>query len=349
MALVDSVWERLSRLELPHLPHRKREKHWHRPVLRGISVLRWATLLAVIGLMGWAVLYEMRTSHFEAVYFSRLDRGMSYAPQPGPSEAIRFPKSGPYDERLGYAALPQFISSLTANGFVVEHQARWSRGLSQFVGWGAFPIYREKDRAGLSIFDRGGGEVYRARFPENTYGDYAAIPPLVVKSLLYIEDRYLFDPQYPEHNSAIEWGRFGLAVVGRFVRMFIPHVNEGGGSTLATQIEKFRHSPNGLTGGIGEKARQMLTASARMYMDGRETTPRRIEVVTTYLNSTPLASFPGYGEVIGLPEALWVWYGTNYNEAARVLNETPRNPAEWARKGKVYREALSLILSERRP
>ena len=35
------------------------------------------------------------------------------------------------------------------------------------------------------------------------------------------------------------------------------------------------------------------------------------EIVTAYLNSTPLASMPGYGEIIGLPDALWVWFGTD--------------------------------------
>ena len=102
-------------------------------------------------------------------------------------------------------------------------------------------------------------------------------------------------------------------------------VRQGGGSTLATQIEKFRHSPRGLTGGVGEKFRQMLTASARAYARGSDTTARRKEIITTYLNSTPLSSMPGYGEVIGIPEALWIWFGTDYNEANKVLSSTPRN------------------------
>ncbi len=103
----------------------------------------------------------------------------------------------------------------------------------------------------------------------------------------------MFDQRYPEHNAAVEWNRFALAVFGRFVRVVVPGFNEGGASTLATQIEKFRHSPNGLTGGIGEKLRQMLTASAHVYINGPNT------IVTTYMNSTPLSSFPGYGEVSG--------------------------------------------------
>jgi membrane peptidoglycan carboxypeptidase len=346
MALVDNVWERLARLNPPHSDE---GEPWHFPLMAAIATLRWLALAAFVGLVACAGLYEMRTSYWESRFFTRLDQGMAVSVEPGQSSAIEFPKSGPYDERLGYTALPQFITGLTAAGFVVEDQARWPSGLKRFVGWDAFPIYSEKDRAGLGILDRTGAEVYRTQFPEKAYRDFASVPPLMVDSLLFIEDRYLLDPQYPDHNAAIEWNRFALAVAGRIVRLVIPHFNEGGGSTLATQIEKFRHSPQGLTGGVGEKMRQMLTASARMYMDGRDTMARRQQVVMTYLNSTPLASMPGYGEVIGVPEALWVWFGIDNAEAVRVLDSAPRNAAEWAQKGRIYRAALSLILSERRP
>ena len=123
----------------------------------------------------------------------------------------------------------------------------------------------------------------------------------------------------------------------------------GGASTLATQIEKFRHSPGGRTGGGLDKLRQMITASLRAYYDGPDTLKRREEIVTAYLNSTPLASMPGYGEIIGLPDALWVWFGTDLDEAAKVLNETPRTAAELARQGEIYRQALAFIVSGRRP
>src|SRR5947207_4089892 len=93
----------------------------------------------------------------------------------------------------------------------------------------------------------------------------------------------------------------------------------------------------------------MRTASARAYSRRADTMARRKEIITTYLNSTPLSSMPGYGEVIGVPEAMWIWFGTDYNEANKVLNSTPRNSKELARKGEVYRQVLSLLLSERRP
>ena len=46
-------------------------------------------------------------------------------------------------------------------------------------------------------------------------------------------------------------------------------------------------------------------------MTGRTRSSGGEEIVTAYLNSTPLASMPGYGEIIGLPDALWVWFGTD--------------------------------------
>src|SRR5260370_41199758 len=89
------------------------------------------------------------------------------------------------------------------------------------------------------------------------------------------------------------------AAAGQVAGIVDRRFREGGASTLATQIEKFRHSASGRTSGLGEKFRQMLTASVRAYRDGRETSQARHEIVTLYLNSTPLGSWPGCGEVIG--------------------------------------------------
>src|SRR5207248_4499043 len=119
---------------------------WRLPGL--VIAFRWVILAALLGVAARVAYTEMRTSHFEAALFSRLNHGMSIAVEPGPSQAIDFPKSGPYDERLGYAALPQFLASLTAHRYAVDTQARWSPGLARFVHEGAFPIYPEKDQAG---------------------------------------------------------------------------------------------------------------------------------------------------------------------------------------------------------
>ena len=105
------------------------------------------------------------------------------------------------------------------------------------------------------------------------------------------------------------------------------HWQRGGASTLATQTVKFRESPGGRTDKIGEKLRQMVTAAADAYRDGPDTLPARQNILVTYLNSTPLASYPGYGEVIGLPEAMWIWYGTDFAEADSLLDSAGHDPA----------------------
>jgi membrane peptidoglycan carboxypeptidase len=314
-----------------------------------VRLLRWAALLAALALLGWGLAVEVRTSYLQSRIFSKLTRDMNFVVRPGPSRDVRFPKWGPYDERLGYAKLPDFVASLSTDHFTVHRQAEWSAALTRFVDQGNYTIYGEKPRAGLELFDRDGSPLYRARYPQRAYADFAAIPPLVVDSLLFIEDHDLLDPHDPRHNPAVEWSRFALAVGGRIAGLVDRRFRAGGASTLATQTEKFRHSPGGRTVGVGEKLRQMITASARTYRKGPDTTITRRQIVTAYLNSEPLASLPGYGEIIGVPEAVWLWYGTDLAEANRLLTAPAAAQAQLARKAEVYRQILSLLLAGRRP
>ena len=101
-----------------------------------------------------------------------------------------------------------------------------------------------------------------------------------------------------------------------------------GGSTLATQIEKFRHSAGGLTTSPLEKLRQMASASLRAYQDGEETAGARRRIVVDYLNSIPLAAAPPWGEVIGIGDALSIWYGADFEETNAILAEVddPHSP-----------------------
>ncbi|HEU0157309.1 MAG TPA: transglycosylase domain-containing protein, partial [Stellaceae bacterium] len=344
--MVEAVWGRLR-----HSGIRRLRFHvdWLRVFLRSVRVLRWATLAGALALLGWGIAAEIRTSYLQSLLFTRLTRNMSFGVGEGPSPSILFPTDGPYDERLGYAELPRYIKSLGEHQFAIADQARWSPSLMRFVEDGGYTVYREKPHAGLKLFDRSGGLLYRASYPERTFASFGAIPPLVVDSLLFIEDKDLLDPNDPERNPAADWPRFALAAAGRVGGVIDRHWRAGGASTLATQTEKFLHSPAGRTPGPLEKLRQMVTASARAYLDGRDTTEARRHIVTTYLNSEPFASRPGFGEVIGVPEALWRWYGTDLAEAGRVLNAPARTPAELALKAKVYRQVLSLLLAGRRP
>ena len=64
----------------------------------------------------YSVAVEMRTSRLQAHLFGKLARELSYKVEPGPSRAIRFPGPGPYDERLGYANLPDFLDRCKPHG-----------------------------------------------------------------------------------------------------------------------------------------------------------------------------------------------------------------------------------------
>jgi membrane peptidoglycan carboxypeptidase len=299
-------------------------------------------LLIAAGLL-W---YEIETSHVQARYLSGLGREMSWQVEPAASDSIRFPQHGPFDERLGYAALPDLQQRLVDRNFSIAEQARISPRMAQVVDLGLFAPYREKTKAGLTVLDCAGGPLFSARYPERTYTDFDSVPRLVADSLLFIENRELLSNRHPTKNPAIEWGRFGKAAFDQVVRRFQPGHEAPGGSTLATQIEKYRHSPEGRTASGEEKLRQMVSASLRAYLGGEDTTAVRRQLVVDYLNTVPLAAWPGYGEIIGLGDGLWVWYGRDFDEVNQLLRD---EAAPLAPRALAFKQALSLIVSQRRP
>ena len=93
----------------------------------------------------------------------------------------------------------------------------------------------------------------------------------------------------------------------------------------------------------------MASASLRAYLDGPETTAARHQIVVDYLNSTPLSARAGLGEINGLGDGLWGWFGTDFALASRVLHEPAQSPEALATKGRIYKQVLSLLLAQRRP
>jgi hypothetical protein len=302
-------------------------------------------LLAVAGASALAV-YESRTSVLQARFFAGLAKKLSYRIDKGPSAAIRFPQASPYDERLGYSNLPNYLAKLKTRDYV-SSQARMSPKMLELADMGLFATYHEKTRAGLDILDYSGEPLFSARFPERLYEKFDAAPQLLVKSLLFIENRELLDTTYPKRNPAVEWDRFSKAVFDK--TMHAVGLGGGGrvagGSTLATQIEKYRHSPEGRTASLGDKLRQMASATLRSYQDGEDTSATRRRIVLEYLNTVPLSAKLGYGEVNGIGDGMWVWYGRDFAEVNRIPVQQDVTP-EFAL---VYKEALSLMIAQRRP
>jgi membrane peptidoglycan carboxypeptidase len=316
--------------------------------IRFYQWMTWSMGLAIIAGAGTLLWQEGKTSRFQAELLHRLNDDLNFQVEPGSNDAIRFPKSGPYDERLGYTRLPDFMERLSAT-HRIELQARPSDALRRYMEMGGFPPYEEKSTAGLLIRDRKGETMLSASYPQRTYTSFAEIPPLIVKSLLFIENRELLDPLQPYRNPAIEWDRFALALASLPLKLIDSDNQRAGGSTLATQIEKYRHSQEGRTTSGVEKLRQMLSASVRAYRDSTNTVRIRHRIVVDYLNSTPLSAQPGIGETNGIGDGLWAWYGTDFAKANQILRSEPRTEEELMVQAVAYKQALSLILAQRRP
>ncbi len=323
------------------------------------SVIRFLVirlvLLFIVGIpvyMGiqWA-LEEARTSNLQAREFARLAGDLSYWMEDGPSHHACFPEAGPYDLRLGYARLPEWLETLGRRGYSVQAQARVSGRFQELVEQGLFPIYREKTQAGLRILDHDGNPLWDARYPERVYARFEDIPRFIVDSLLFIENRELLDETYPCRNPAVEWDRLGKVILDGAVGLLNERRKPAGGSTIATQLEKFRHSPEGRTGSVLEKLRQMASASFRAYQDGEDTSEARRRLVLDYLNSIPLAALPGYGEVNGLGDGLWAWCAADFAAVNGLLREGDgsRQTQDMRAKGLAFRQVLSLLLAHRRP
>jgi len=324
------------------LPDSPRQRHlWWR--------LFWLLVVITVAALAYAMYAEMRTSRLQAREFSRWAASLTYELQPGPSEAIVYPGEGPFDKRLGYSALGDFIPRLLKRNYVVERQTHFSPALMRYAGHDLFVPYQEKPQAGLVITDCRGDPLYLYRYPQQLYTEFAKIPPVMVNSLLFVENRGLLDSPEPLLNPAVDWPRFAKAAWSQVAKMFALPGQSAGGSTLATQLEKYRHSPDGLTGSGPEKIRQMISASVRAYQDGPQTLEARQRVVRDYLNSVPLSAVPGHGEVHGMAEGLRVWYGADFEQVNRALASTTTDPASEAARGLALRQVLSLMIAQRRP
>jgi membrane peptidoglycan carboxypeptidase len=310
-------------------------------------LLAYLTLFLVVcaglALAGW----ELLSSAFEARYLAKVARSMTWEVRPGPSARIRFPAAAPYDRLMGYSRLPGYLDRLTGEGWHIEAQAEISPDMARAADLGLFLPYREKDQGGITLLDADGSSLFAHPYPARVYQRFEAIPDVLVRSLLHIENRELLRDEFPTRNPAVEWDRLGMALLEKGISLVDRKRNVPGASTLPTQIEKYRHSPEGLTQTMGDKARQIGSASLRAYLDGTDTRQARRRTVLAYLNTLPLAAAPRYGEVHGLGDGLWAWYGLDPAAVNAVLAKGPEG------QGQAYaaalKHSLSLIVAVRRP
>ncbi len=306
-------------------------------------------LAALLAAGGYWLAEEIETSRFQASQLAPYARSLSFQVLKGPSEAIRFPLYGPFDQRMGYTELPRITQRLAERGYALTEQARFSKDLLDYTGHGLFAPYHEKTRAGLDVADCRGKPLHGFRYPYRVYADFTAVPPRVAQALMFIENRDLLDESRPLMNPAVDWVRFARAVLGRVGHLVSSDFDAPGGSTLATQIEKHRHSRDGVTYSGSEKLRQMASASVRAYQDGEETLPARRRLLLDYLNTVPLSAAPGHGEVNGLGDGLWVWFAADFEAANKLLAAPEASGAELAAQGRALHQVVALMIAHRRP
>lgn len=338
--------------------------------------LRWAIGITV--LLSLFSYLEMRSSWLQSRVLSSWAADIGYSLESGPAGRPVLAASGPYDQRFGYTQLPEIVSRLEERGFEIVAQAQGSERLDRAIELGLFPIYDEKPQAGLKVVDRSGQTLFEARYPEAVYPSFESIPDPVVRTLLFIENRELLGAASPTRNPAVEWDRLAGSALAFVGRQFGRSGAMSGASTLATQIEKFRHSPDGVTRTPRDKIGQMATASVRAYSEGPNTYATRRRIVLDYVNSVPLAAAPTSGEVIGLLGGLRAWYGLDPDTVNRLLHECPLKPDTTPNAprvdsvpgvdveamcgldagsevttslthGEAFRAVLNLILAQRRP
>jgi membrane peptidoglycan carboxypeptidase len=289
---------------------------------------------------------EAQASWLQARYFTRQASQLTTELGAGPSDRIRFPGDGPHDRRFGYSRLPAALQAASERGFRIVAQVRVSEPFAALVDRGVSPIFREKTQAGLRILDRRGATLFASRYPERVYSSLDSVPPLVWQTLLFLENRALLDPRFPNHNPSVDWPRMAQAGAALALSWLGSARSVPGASTLATQLEKLRHSTEGRTRSTGEKLHQMEAAALRGYLGGENTEAVRRQIVVDYLNSVPLAAIAGHGEVTGLNDGLWAWYGADPDEVNRLLASDAETDAPRA---VAYRQVLTLLLAHRRP
>ncbi|HZI89518.1 MAG TPA: transglycosylase domain-containing protein, partial [Candidatus Polarisedimenticolia bacterium] len=331
--------------ELPRLP-------WIRTAFAGAwesrhqirTLPRWAHILLGVMMLLLVLHWETSTGVLESHLFAHWAKGMTFYIQPGPADGVIFPRGGPADVRRGYTRIPEFTRMLQKSGFRVAEQARFSPALAMVAKFGISPPYREPAETGLSIEGADGSDLFEAD-RRNGFASYDDIPPVVARSLLFIENRELGNSQSRWSNPAIDWGRWAKAVLVYSARRMGLPVRVEGGSTLAVQVEKYRHSDEGRTGSPVDKLRQVLTASLRVYQEGPDTREERRHILVDYLNSVPLGATPEKGEIFGLNQGISVWFGLDPDRTMEQIR-SGKTPAVRAR---AVKHVLSLLCSVRAP
>jgi len=182
--------------------------------MRFFWVFPFAIFVGTAALIAAAVSDEIRTSEIQSEWFSWYGRQVTFAMQSGANPDEHYPKFGPYNERLGYSYLPFYIKALRADDFTVAAQMRASPTYDDLLKHGFYPVYHPKTTAGLTMYGSDGETIYATSYPKHVFDGFDQIPPLLVDTLLYIENRDLLKDGPITRNPVVEWNRLFYAVFG---------------------------------------------------------------------------------------------------------------------------------------
>ena len=332
---------------------------WYRehPAARSpLSRRGWlVTGVVFLAVLAWS---EATTSALQSQLLTGITSRLSFriSPVSNANHVVEFPHHGPLDERLGYTRIPKFRDMLERFGYHVVEAARASGTLVTLTRLGIPPPYTEPSNTGFVIEGVDGRTLFSAAASEPLrFENYDQIPPLVIHSLSFIEDRRVDDLSDPHRNPAVDWARLGKAMLVRGARTFgLPFSNEGG-STLAVQLEKYRHSEEGLTSSSVDKLQQIVGASLRAYQNGPDTREARRRIVLDYLNSMPLAAAPSFGEIHGLKDGLRIWFNADPEAVCRELDSDfspaggPRKDLDPEDRAWAFKHVLALLCAVKAP
>ncbi|MFT3857580.1 MAG: penicillin-binding transpeptidase domain-containing protein [Aquabacterium sp.] len=77
--------------------------------------------------------------------------------------------------------------------------------------------------------------------------------------------------------------------------------------------------------------------------------PLRRQVVLDYLNTVPLSAAPKHGEVNGLGDGLWVWFGADFDRVNALLTDPEAPGKDRVAQGQALRQVVALMIAHRRP
>jgi membrane peptidoglycan carboxypeptidase len=300
--------------------------------------------LVGIGVLLAVVVAEIQTSFIQSQMLGFLARRLTWTVETGESPRVVYPRYGPFDVRLGYTRIPEFQKRLEERGFRIARQSRFSSTLAAITRLGVSPPAHERPVAGLVIRGRDGTVLFDANVRRHRFERYEDIPPQIVSTILLMENRRL-EGSADFVNPAVDWGRLGRAALLSAASLVGMPAHFQGGSTMAVQIEKYRHSKDGRTGSAGDKLQQIVAASLRAYREGPHTRDEQHAIVLDYLNTVPLGGAPGYGEVHGLGEGLRAWFGMDPDRAFKALSADDDDPA----KARALKHTIALLCAVRAP